>query len=339
MNLIEIDGSSLGGQALFAALALSMATGRSFEMTGIRANRDEPGLLRRHLEALNIANQISGATLSGNRIGSQAVRVEPGKVKPGEYRFRLGMAASTGRIFQMIMPALLGAGAPSNVVIEGSTHSNDGPPFEYLEKTYMPVLAMMGAHVAVHLERHGFYPAGGGKMHCSVQPVKELSPIRLDERGPVLKRIIKVISAQISEKVARREQKVLDKKLPWPEECIEIVEVRNTAGPGNALLAEIYSKDMCEVVSSFGTKGTRAQIVSKTLAKRISEYTSSIAPVGVHLAEHLLLPLALAGRGGFRAVAWSKQAKATMAIASHFSGTKLEMQIDHAGCYQVFAEI
>ena len=51
MQAIELDGSTGegGGQILRTALALSMCTGRAFEITNIRARRPKPGLMRQHL--------------------------------------------------------------------------------------------------------------------------------------------------------------------------------------------------------------------------------------------------------------------------------------------------
>ncbi|EDL6971903.1 RNA 3'-terminal phosphate cyclase, partial [Salmonella enterica subsp. enterica serovar Typhimurium] len=52
-RIIALDGAQGegGGQILRSALSLSMITGQPFEMSGIRAGRAKPGLLRQHLTA------------------------------------------------------------------------------------------------------------------------------------------------------------------------------------------------------------------------------------------------------------------------------------------------
>ena len=51
--MLVIDGSigEGGGQILRTSLALSLVTGTPFRITGIRAGRSRPGLLRQHLTA------------------------------------------------------------------------------------------------------------------------------------------------------------------------------------------------------------------------------------------------------------------------------------------------
>ena len=56
-RMIALDGAQGegGGQILRSALSLSMITGQPFTITGIRAGRAKPGLLRQHLTAVKAA--------------------------------------------------------------------------------------------------------------------------------------------------------------------------------------------------------------------------------------------------------------------------------------------
>ena len=83
------------------------------------------------------------------------------------------------------MPALLTASGPSTLTIEGGTHNPASPPFDFLDRVYLPLVRRMGPEVAATLERAGFYPAGGGRIAVTVTPVKTLRPIELMARGPV----------------------------------------------------------------------------------------------------------------------------------------------------------
>ena len=64
-RMIALDGAQGegGGQILRSALSLSMITGKPFTITGIRAGRAKPGLLRQHLTAVKAATEICGATV------------------------------------------------------------------------------------------------------------------------------------------------------------------------------------------------------------------------------------------------------------------------------------
>lgn len=66
-RMIALDGAQGegGGQILRSALSLSMITGQPFTITGIRAGRAKPGLLRQHLTAVKAAAEICRATVEG----------------------------------------------------------------------------------------------------------------------------------------------------------------------------------------------------------------------------------------------------------------------------------
>ena len=56
---------------------------------------------------------------------------------------------------------------------------------------------------------------------------------------------------------------------------------------------------MTEVFTGFGEKGVSAEQVAKGAVERARIYLASPVAVGRHLADQLLLPLALAGGGEF----------------------------------------
>jgi len=170
--MIWIDGSfgEGGGQILRTALSLSLATGIPFRIENIRAGRKNTGLLRQHLTAVRAAAEIGSAEVEGATLGSSALTFSPGAVRAGEYRFAVGTAGSGTLVFQTILPALLRAPAPSRVIIEGGTHNEFAPPFDFLATTLLPLIRRMGARVSLTLERYGFYPAGGGRFVAVIEP-------------------------------------------------------------------------------------------------------------------------------------------------------------------------
>jgi len=77
------------------------------------------------------------------------------------------------------MPALF-APHPIRVVITGGTHNDLAPPFEFLDRVFLPRLREMGATVTATLERHGTMPKGGGRIVVKIAP-SELRPIEIVE--------------------------------------------------------------------------------------------------------------------------------------------------------------
>ena len=151
--MIHLDGSvgEGGGQILRTALGLSLLTGTPFTIDRIRAGREKPGLLRQHLTAVEAATQIGRAEVSGAAIGSRVLSFRPGPVTPGTYSFSVGTAGSATLVFQTVLPALLSAPGPSFLSFEGGTHNAWAPPFDFLEKAFIPLINRMGAKVAVKL--------------------------------------------------------------------------------------------------------------------------------------------------------------------------------------------
>lgn len=320
-QIIQIDGSQGegGGQVLRSALSLSLVTGRPFEITNIRAGRSRPGLLRQHLTAVEAAVQIGGACVEGAVPGSRQLRFAPGAaVRPGRYTFSVGTAGSAVLVLQTVLPALLTASAPSTLVLEGGTHNPAAPPFEFLDRVFLPVLRRMGVSVAARLERRGFYPAGGGRFTVEVEPAGSLAPIQLFERGEIVGRRLRAVVENLPRHIARRELDEVCAGLAFEPEQAEIEEVQDGRGPGNVLLVELESTGITEVFTGFGEHQRSAEAVARDVVSEARQYLAAGVPVGRRLADQLLLPMALAGGGTFRTLPLSRHAQTNIEVIRTF---------------------
>src|SRR5262245_1101885 len=213
MQVIDGSQGEGGGQILRTALALSLVTGTPFRLEKIRAGRDRPGLLRQHLTAVTAAVEIGSATADGVALGSPELVFRPGPVRPGTYRFAVGTAGSAGLVLQTVLPPLLGAAGSSTIVVEGGTHNRHAPPFDFLDRAFLPLLARMGARVRATLDRPGFYPAGGGQLTVEVTPTPALAPLTLLERGAARRRRARAVVANLPAAIAHRELRVVRDQL------------------------------------------------------------------------------------------------------------------------------
>ncbi|HWW75660.1 MAG TPA: RNA 3'-terminal phosphate cyclase, partial [Pyrinomonadaceae bacterium] len=168
--MLSIDGSygEGGGQIIRTSLALSLITGKPFRVYNVRARRDKPGLQRQHLTAVTAAAAIGTAKADGAHVGSKEFTFEPGAIQPGEYKFTIGTAGSTMLVLQAILPPLMLADAPSLLLFEGGTHNVKAPPFEFIRKSFLPLVNRTGPTVTVELQRYGFYPPGGGRFNVYI---------------------------------------------------------------------------------------------------------------------------------------------------------------------------
>lgn len=329
-SLLTIDGShgEGGGQILRTSLALSLVTGTPFRMVNIRAGRTKPGLMRQHLTALQAATQIGNATVEGAFIGSGELFFNPGTVAPGSYSFTVGTAGSATLVLQTIVPALLQTREKSSLKLEGGTHNPFAPPFDFLQRSFLPLVNRMGPKVDATLEQYGFYPAGGGCFRVDIEPAKLLSPIEITERGEITGRSVRAIVAKLPRNIATRELDTVRKRFGWPEEVFTVEEVKRSRGPGNILFIELQSEHVTEIVTGFGEHGISAEQVAERTVKLARQYLASSAPVGCYLADQILLPMALAGKGCCRTMPLSRHALTNIDIIRKFLSVPIAVERD-----------
>lgn len=318
--MIELDGShgEGGGQILRSALTLAMCTGTPFRITKIRAGRQKPGLLRQHLTAVNAAATVSGARVDGAALGSPELLFEPGEVRGGDYRFAIGSAGSCTLVLQTLLPALLLADRPSRVSFSGGTHNAMAPPFHFIDRSFLPLLRRMGAQADVHLDRFGFYPAGGGEIVAEITPTGAFTPLSLPARGQRLSAMAESYIAGVPAHVAKRELATVADGLGWAPEQLKVRQVRHEEGPGNALLVTLAHEHVTEVFCGFGEKGVSAEKVASDVVDEVRAYLASDAAAGEYLADQLLLPMALAGTGDFSASTLSMHTKTNIEVIEKF---------------------
>ncbi len=159
-RMIALDGAQGegGGQILRSALSLSMITGQPFTITGIRAGRAKPGLLRQHLTAVKAAAEICRATVEGAELGSQRLLFRPGTVRGGDYRFAIGSAGSCTLVLQTVLPALWFADGPSRVEVSGGTDNPSAPPADFIRRVLEPAAGENRNSSANHAVTSRFLP-------------------------------------------------------------------------------------------------------------------------------------------------------------------------------------
>ena len=325
--MIEIDGAEGegGGQVVRNACALSLVTGEPFRIANIRGGRAKPGLMRQHVTAIEAACVISGAECSGLMVGSREITFRPGRVVPGDYHFAVGTAGSTGLVLQTVLMPLLLADGPSRLVLEGGTHNMLAPPFDFIERAFLPIINRMGPRVSARIVRHGFYPRGGGRIEVDIAPAP-LMPIDCIDRGEPLcvsgQALFTGLPYAIAERLLARARQGLS---GWPDDAFTVRELPGEQGPGVILMLDARFANVTEVVSGFGQLGVPAERLAKTSSARIKGYIDSSAFAGPYLADQLILPFVLAGSGSLSTVKPSQHMLTAITIAKCFTGRRIEL--------------
>jgi RNA 3'-terminal phosphate cyclase (ATP) len=324
--MITIDGSynEGGGQILRTALTLSLATRTPFRIEKIRAGRKRPGLLRQHLTAVEAARRIGAADVRGAEINSQELTFVPQDVIPGDYHFSIGTAGSTTLVLQTVLPVLMLASKPSTLTLEGGTHNPAAPAYDFVERVYVRLLNRLGAQVRTELIMAGFFPAGGGKLRVAIEPPSELRSLELSGRGEIRRRSARAIVANLPLSIAERELGVVEKKLGW-EASNMTAEIVSSHGPGNIVLLEVDCANVTEIFTGFGERNLRAEIVADRVVTETRQYLAANVAAGQHLADQLLVPMALMRGGTFTTLPLSRHSQTNIDTIGKFLPVKIRV--------------
>lgn len=337
-GMLTIDGSAGegGGQILRSSLTLSMLTGQPFRLVNIRAGRRNPGLKRQHLTCVEAARAISGAKVQGASLHSGELVFEPGEVSSGEYAVDVGTAGSVALVLQTIALPLALAKGSSSVRIGGGTHARWAPPLPFVMDAWLPWVRRMGVQMELKLNRTGFFPAGGGEVVASFEGANALHEFHAKYEGGDLELEAHAIVSNLPEGIARRELLAVETEVPLAM-TLHAATVRSP-GPGNAcwLIAWADKGEGENVFSAIGEKNTPAEEVAGQVAAQFMEWYAAGVCVDEHLADQLLLPLALAGGGSFTTTKPSLHTWTNIAVIAAFglprftvtqSGESFEVQL------------
>ena len=293
-DFFEIDGAQGegGGQIVRSSVALSMVTGTPVRISNIRAGRNKPGLKRQHLTAVRAAAEVCCATTSPTEIGTRELEFEPGEIRHGEFSFRVGTAGSSTLVLQTVLPALILAQGNSQVDLEGGTHNQWAPPFDFLQRAYLPLVNQMGPTVSAAISQYGFFPAGGGQFRVQVTPCETLRGFDLLSRGKIVRKSATALLSNLPEHIGSRELKVIARKLELKRDNCQVKNV-NAHGPGNVVHVECESEHVTEIFTGFGRAGQRAENVARDVVKSAQRYLKADVAVGSYLADQILLPLGI----------------------------------------------
>ena len=317
--MIRIDGSAGGGQILRSSLTLSLVTGTPFLITDIRGQRSKPGLLAQHLTCVRAATEIGAATTEGAHKNSKSLYFKPGTLTAGDYAWDVGTAGSATLVIQTVLPALLFAGR-STVTVTGGTHNRSAPPFEFLDRCYGRVLRELGQGAHFTLHRRGFEPVGGGQVSAEIAP-GTWTPFEALERGRVKRLVATAVVSELPADIGKRELTVLKKELPDLRGSI----VEETGPTGNVLFVEADAPRPV-LFTGFGRPGLRAQEVARRLVRPVRRWLEADVPIDEHLADQLVLLLALGQGGVFRTTKASDHLRTNAGVIRRFLDVDIQLE-------------
>jgi RNA 3'-terminal phosphate cyclase (ATP) len=328
--MLEIDGSfgEGGGQVLRTSLSLSCLLIKPFRIFNIRKKRKKSGLMPQHLMAIRSLKLISNAKVKGDSEGSTELLFEPGEITAGDYFFDIGTAGSTSLLLQAILPPLIFANNRSSLTLKGGTHVPFSPPFHYISKVFIPVLKKSGMTAEATIESYGFYPKGGGKVHFEIRPADKIEAVHNLERGQ-LKKVygfsgVGNLPSSIAERQKNAALTILISQGIHAE--IETISV-STLSQGTFIFLVAETENCLAGFSCLGERGKKAELVGEEAAKEFLDYYSKSACLDRHLADQIVLYLAISkGESSFTTAEISGHLLTNLWVIEKFLGVRYTIE-------------
>ncbi|HYY42645.1 MAG TPA: RNA 3'-terminal phosphate cyclase, partial [Pyrinomonadaceae bacterium] len=159
-----------------------------------------------------------------------------------------------------------------------------------------------------------------------IEPAAQLTRLDLRERGAFRTQSARALAVKLPPAVAARELGVVRAQLGWPDEQLQLETSTNALSPGNVLTLEFTSAHLTEIITGMGERGVRAETVAERACAEARAYLAHAGPVGAHLADQLLIPLALAGGGSYTTGRPSLHTTTNIEIVKRFLPVEIELK-------------
>jgi RNA 3'-terminal phosphate cyclase (ATP) len=325
--VIEIDGSTHSGSGTLVrfGVAFSALCGEPLHLVNARVRRPQPGLRAQHVAAVRACAELCGAETEGVEVGSRELRFRPGTcVRGGDYVFEIGTAGSAPMLALGVLAVACLADAKLVARIGGGVFQDFAPSPFHLQHVLAPLLARMGAAVALTLVRPGYVPAGHGELELRVEPAaRGLLPLELVEPGPVrMVHGIALASHLAERRVAERMARACEEQLAARGlACaIERVDDASASRPGAGLAIWAETARGCRLgADRAGAPRRSSEAIGRHVARALIEDLATGAGVDRHLADQLVLFAALAqGTTRYRVPAESEHLRTNLWLAERF---------------------
>lgn len=248
--------------------------------------------MAQHLAALKAVAAVSGGNLEGGELGATEIRFEPGPIRGGDYEFHVGTAGSISLVLQALLPVVLHADGVCHLHITGGTDVRMAPPWDYLQRVFLPWLAQMGVALRVDSVRHGYYPKGGGEVKLTVQPCARPRSL-LAERGGTLQAIEGVAHvAQLPMHIPQRMASAAASHLSHLGAVHIETKVLNRSeafGTGGAMVLVAQTDTGRLGAATVAERGLPAERLGEDAGRALRAELDAGAGVDVHAADQLLI--------------------------------------------------
>jgi RNA 3'-terminal phosphate cyclase (ATP) len=344
---LVIDGAhgAGGGQIVRSTVTLAALFGQPVRITNIRRQRRKPGLQAQHLTAVKAAAEVCNADVGGAALGSDSFRFVPTQPPAaGDYVYdvadarRGGSAGSTSLVLQTVLLPLSFATSDSRVIVKGGTHVAWSPAYHYLADVFLPTLEPSGLAASLNLEQWGWYPHGQGVVSAEISGLGRdtlLRSLDLTERGDLVGLSGFSAVSNLPDHILERQAMAAEGLLQDAGFEAKLDRVKPpAAGPGTAVHIVAEYEHVRAGFTSYGRRGKRAETVAADAVDAFIAYHRTGAAADPHLADQLVLPLALAQSASqFTTSEITAHLLTNIWLAQRFTGARFDVdgRLGHAG--------
>jgi len=145
----------------------------------------------------------------------------------------------------------------------------------------------------------------------------------------------RALVAGLPESIAWRELNTIKERLGLDHGSCRAETIHTSVGPGNVLMIVIDGDSFSEIVTGFGLKGITAEKVASDACAEAEAYLAAGVPVGIHLADQLLVPVALAGGGTFRSLKPTAHTVTNAEVIRAFLDVPIAIEHERGEVYRV----
>ncbi|MHA2171607.1 MAG: RNA 3'-terminal phosphate cyclase [Candidatus Kariarchaeaceae archaeon] len=345
MNLattdFTIDGAIGGGSVLRVAVPIALALNKSIRVENIRSGRSKPGLRLQHLAGLELLCILTKSTLSGGKIGSTEIIINP-NTSPNidDMQSASSVTLDTAASVSLIIQALVNYSSASrhSLSVEfngGGTHTQWSPNLDYLEYVTKPLLQHFGLNVSTNFSRQGFYPRGGAQGLITIDALPEPHVTLL--KAPLSSVDVVSIASTSLKKAQVAERQITGFKTSGIAVNDTLIHYSETANPGSSFTAIMkYGKRSIKGTSALGKRGIPAEKIGKTVALLTKNEIKSSASVDYFMADQLLVPLVFSKeKSSYTIPEITDHVKTNLSIIKHLLGPVISIE-DEENFIRVF---
>lgn len=301
--LIDCTSGVGADQIVRGGLALAAMTGRSIAFYGLAQPSApfDPGgqRVKPYSYAVRSVGQLCNARVQSDR---DLLIFEPQTtVRSGTYTFETGSDSAT-LLSETIAVPLARSNSESHVTIDAGTHLLHCPSPEYMAQVYGPVLQRAGLDIGYLCTRPSFHLSTQGEIQLTIGTASTVKPLDLVDRGQL--RLLKayILASWVPGHEGQVPESVCNSGADLVRQFAADMGVRSwiqtryvmsdSHGVAVTLIAE------CDAgVAGFSTLGRRGRRMERTVKEVYSEFRawwSREAACDGHMAEQLVIPLAVA---------------------------------------------